>query len=319
MPGVASGYRVVLDESSLALHEMERRDIDTVFQLLADLLTPLSRGSRVALMNHVYDTECWESVRFAEVCGSPIPEVDRDTRVRLASVLDKCVHLEPEEEDLPRIVEGGGFKAECSFGMAHAIRCVKDGSATGALALPSISDSWPEGWTKLRVDDQEVELHRMSSIPSLHEFLRGICVRDPITESDFFAAAAEAFPLLMFAEGLDFRRFRGSYVDVLPWVVSLLGTVNDHFAESLDRNRGDRNGVMSDFSAVGLTISPESPQTRRNRAAWNERFVSYRGVKYLCEWHGKRTPIVDRVHFSLPIEAYGDKILVGLFVDHLPT
>lgn len=76
---------------------------------------------------------------------------------------------------------------------------------------------------------------------------------------------------------------------------------------------------MAVFSARGLDISPESPQTRKNAGAWAQRLVTYNGREYRCEWHGKRLWDRDRVHFSLPIPEYGNRVLIGIFTEHLGT
>jgi hypothetical protein len=47
--------------------------------------------------------------------------------------------------------------------------------------------------------------------------------------------------------------------------------------------------------------------------------VEYGGGIYRCEWHGKRLWDRDRVHFSLPIAARDDRVLIGIFVGHLDT
>lgn len=100
-------------------------------------------------------------------------------------------------------------------------------------------------------------------------------------------------------------------------MIELLAQINDDFAASLARYRGDRNKVIADFSAHGLSISPDSPRTRGNAKAWAQRLVTYKGESYRCEWHGKRLWDQDRVHFSLPIEKYQGRVLVGVFVNHL--
>ncbi|TCO65101.1 hypothetical protein [Actinocrispum wychmicini] len=317
MRGADDQYRVVVDEDSLDWRG--RTDITLVDAVddLADLLEPLTTGKQVALMDHAYDVECWESVRLFELFYTRDTHVPRDSRVRLATLLDKCHLVRPEEDDLPQYVEVGGSIAERSFGFCHALALVSTGRAMSCLiASPEMKIA---GWTKVRRerDTEDLDIHLLTAPAQLPEFWRGVMRRDRVPESLFFAMATRAFPGLIFAESLSFGRFKGSHEDVLPWLIDLLAKINDHFASSIARHRGDRNKVIQEFATHGVAISPESPLTHKDNQAWGQRLVTHEGESYRCEWHGKRVWDRDRVHFSLPIEKYQNRVLIGIFVDHL--
>lgn len=106
---------------------------------------------------------------------------------------------------------------------------------------------------------------------------------------------------------------------MLPWLVELLGHVNDHFAAELSNCNGVTSQVQARFSAWGVDISPESPSTRQHASAWAQRTVRYGGADRRCDWHGKRLWDRDRVHFSRPIADLGNRILIGIFTSHLDT
>ena len=158
----------------------------------------------------------------------------------------------------------------------------------------------------------------MSDPGQITDFWRGIFSREPVPENDFFALAGPAFPRLIFSGDLTFHHFRGSYDEVLPWLIRLLGALDDHFAAAMARHRGDQKKVMAEFSAYGLDVSPENSQTRKDAKAWAARLITHGGEEYRCEWHGKRLWDRDRVHFSLPIAKYEDRVLIGIFTEHLP-
>jgi hypothetical protein len=53
--------------------------------------------------------------------------------------------------------------------------------------------------------------------------------------------------------------------------------------------------------------------------AMREREVTYEGRAFRCEWHVKIERHRNRIHFTLPGQGPGGKILIGLFVKHLST
>jgi hypothetical protein len=65
-------------------------------------------------------------------------------------------------------------------------------------------------------------------------------------------------------------------------------------------------------------VSRESVKTHSNNSAMRLRDVEFNGDKITCEWHTKLRPEIDRIHFAFG-GSCGDKILIGIFVDHLPT
>lgn len=106
-----------------------------------------------------------------------------------------------------------------------------------------------------------------------------------------------------------------------------LADLNDHLPTVLAETKygpdvGKRFGARSQF-----TISPESSNTRNNASAMKERDVIIEKKhangsidKHIvrCEWHLKIHPTRDRIHFHFGIPAVaGDKIIVGIFCDHL--
>ncbi|MEU9884962.1 hypothetical protein [Sphaerisporangium sp. NPDC051011] len=317
MPGEPDDdYRVVLDEGSLDWRHLSKAELRDVLVVFGDLLEPLADGRLAAFMDPAYSTECLPDLTLGDLIYTPHPAVPRDERVRLAKLLDKCRALEPQEEDLPQFVRVNkdGWK-EASWGMTHTLVRAATGRAMSCLVVPVTPG--PSGWTTVNRETDQVDIHILSDPTEATGFWREIYTRELTPEDQFFTLSGLAFPELLFAPSLSFRRFKSAYTEVLPWLVRLLGALNDHFADDLTDHAGDHNQVMARFSALGLDISPESPLTRRNTKAWAERLVTYRDTEYRCEWHGKRLWDRDRVHFSLPIPEQDGRILIGIFVDHL--
>ncbi|MEV3963673.1 hypothetical protein AB0M34_22735 [Nocardia sp. NPDC050193] len=247
----------------------------------------------------------------------PDDKVPRDTRVRLARLRDKCRAVTPSEADLPQEIRVHGTTRETSWGMAHALNRCAAGWMTSCLVVHS--PLWSSGWISVEHESGRTELHILTDETEIPDFWRGVILREQVPEASFFAMAASAFPGLLLADSLGFHHFRGVYTEVLPWVVRVLAAVDDHFAEILAEHHGDHNRVISEFSALGIDISPESPKTKKDGKAWAQRSIEYRGREYRCEWHGKRLCDRDRIHFSLPLAEHDGKILIGVFDGHLDT
>ncbi|MFI1884954.1 hypothetical protein [Streptomyces jumonjinensis] len=328
MPDVPDDdYRVVLGEESLDWRGLTKSELSKALDTLSDLLEPLANGRSAAIMVPAYETECLPSVTLTEALYSRDSELPLEERRRLQLLLDKCQDVEPGYEDLPSLVQlDGGPQRETSWGMAHALARAATGRSMSCLLLPldgaSASDH-PTGWITVRrqtgTEQDEVELHLLQTAEDSLVFWRGVITREKVPEEEFFALASTAFPDLLFAPSLRFNRFKGSHQEVLTWLVGLLGLLNDHFSHTLADCGGDQKKVQDRFKAMGADISPESPNTKRNAKAWAERLVDYSGEHHRCEWHGKRRWDCDRVHFSLPLKAHANRVLIGVFVDHLST
>ncbi|MFE9425307.1 hypothetical protein ACFYNO_20305 [Kitasatospora sp. NPDC006697] len=318
MPGGADDdYRVVIDEDSLDWRDADDDELGHLVHLFAELLAPFADGRQAAVMIPAYSVECWEQVTLADLAYTQDRRVPRDDRVRLARLLDKCRAIEPVEEDLSPTVRIGGMSVEPSFGLGHVVARARTGRSMSCLIVPR--GPRPAGWATVESDAGPVELHLLTDPGAAPLFWRGVIGREQVPEREFFVLADRAFPGLVYADDLAFRHFDGSYEDVRSWLVDLLGAISDDFADVLTRHKGDQNQVMAVFSARGLDISPESPQTRKNASAWDQRLVTYKGHDYRCEWHGKRLWDRDRVHFSLPIPEHGNRVLIGIFTEHLGT
>jgi hypothetical protein len=322
----ADDYRVVVGEECFDWRHLITPDsLQDALGTLAELLQPLTDGRTVAFVDAAYDTECLPSTKLIDALYSPDGGISHDDRIRLQTLLDKCRVVQPTEADLPRPVRvADGPERESSWGVAHALARAADGRAVSVLLTRYVLEpDWPSGWvTVTRMTEEghdEVLAHVLRCPEDVPGFWRGVYTHEGVPAERFFAFAQDAFPQLLFADSLRLHHFKGSYPQVLPWLVRLLGALNDHFARVLSECGGDQNKVMRRFRALGLEISPESPNTRKNAKAWEQRNVGHEGATYRCEWHGKRQWDRDRVHFSLPIAEQDNRILVGIFVGHLAT
>ncbi|MEU9340470.1 hypothetical protein AB0D74_04500 [Streptomyces sp. NPDC048278] len=333
MPDDAAGeddYRVVVGEECFDWRQLPDSGLAEALDTLAELLEPLADGHRAAFLDAAYDTECRPSVTLLDALYTPDAGLPTDERRLLQQLLQKCRIVSPGEADLPCPVRRADAPdsdwRESSWGMAHALARAAAGRATSCLwpSYASAAQDWPSGWItvarRTEAGEDAVRLHLLRLPGETPGFWRAIFTAESVPAERFFDLTPDAFPDLLFAESLRLNHFKGAYVDVLPWLVALLGALNDQFTQALSACAGDQKQVIARFAAMGLDISPESPNTKRNAKAWEQRNVAYEdGVEYRCEWHGKRLWDRDRVHFSLPIPAQGNRVLIGIFADHLDT
>lgn len=162
-----------------------------------------------------------------------------------------------------------------------------------------------------------------SSENGLRRFVRALFELADIQEGEFIAASASAFPRLIFKKGIEreIRRFSRPYRQIRTTLVAGLSALNDQLIELLDAGTPILELGPRLEAATGFGLSPESPQTHRNQAAMRARDVTYNGQTFRCEWHLKLEPHRDRIHFHLydPRIGDGNKLLIGIFTDHLPT
>ena len=160
-----------------------------------------------------------------------------------------------------------------------------------------------------------VDVYFAASTEDHPGFFRLLYEWEDVSESDFFERARLAFPRLVFAADISFRKFQGAYRTLRPQVVDHLGRINDRFPEVYAAENGMPNGVSS---RLGIQISIEG-NTRSSERLMRLRDVKFRGRVYRCEWHSKLEPHRNRIHFQVIDGIAETKILIGIFHEHLPT
>lgn len=72
------------------------------------------------------------------------------------------------------------------------------------------------------------------------------------------------------------------------------------------------------FQNVGFNAAPENPNVRKDRVSRTAREATIGKTKLYCEWHIKVQPHRNRIHVHGPVEESGNRVVVGMIVDHLP-
>ncbi|MHB8848542.1 MAG: hypothetical protein ACYC43_08880 [Burkholderiales bacterium] len=155
----------------------------------------------------------------------------------------------------------------------------------------------------------------------LSSYARWLIREFSLSEDDFFSLWERAFPSLLKSDDLSFRRFQGTYISLRNDVLNHLAFLNDHFLMLWNECRMDFFTFKTKAKAAySVDFSNESGNTRKSTKKMNERIAKFMATNVLCELHTKIQPTMNRIHFHPPIQIIGaNKILVGIFVDHLPV
>jgi hypothetical protein len=238
--------------------------------------------------------------------------IDRDLRQLMLGLLGKCEIW----DDNPSVVVSDDAlrvdgKSYASLGVAYAVDAASKGRGIGILTMTHTGFL---GLCDVEHGNNSYGVSFSVQPLDLKYFYRSLYALENVRVTGFFDTAAKAFPDLCFADRLDFSRFDGGY-SLRDEVVRHLSVLNDNF---LNFYRSE-NGNSAQISIhIGIDVSIEG-NTRSSERLMAMRDISYEGSAYRCEWHSKIEPHRNRVHFHPGDSLTQNKILIGIFVGHLPT
>lgn len=319
--------RISLDETSLDFRGLPPATLE---HLLDDLNLALQelRASGLGVRVHPW---LWDSVECLDdtlICDflyqrEKSAGVSPDTRRLFATLLDRCPTWDEDEPGCMDAIElleddGRGDSAvhDPGFSVGIALARVIAGRPVACLVFPAAPR---RGFRSVNGPTGSAEIFFFARHDELCPFWRSLYIRENIKEDSFFDLAPVAFPRLVLHPLLNFGHFEGHYADIRDKAVKVLGAINDRFSSALAEHVGVPYGVAAAMGSLGVDLSPESPKTRGSSTLMAHRAVDIDGTSYLCEWHAKLDPHRNRIHFSLPIEDMGGRIVIGKFVVHLPT
>ena len=232
--------RFVVDEGALTLDnvpEVERED--SFISLIGQLDHLRGSGQDVLLVADWGAVECIEGEDVAQALNN-CKILDRDRSMLLLTLLDRCFTWErPADGDFSAevVVDGNQYDGE---GIAWA----RDQAILqNWIAVITTRHRIAAGVHQVETTSQSgsVNIYFCVSIMDHPGFFRTLYEWEDVPESGFFERARLAFPRLVFAAGLSFRNFQGTYRTLRPDVVHHLGRINDEFPEVYVEERGMSN------------------------------------------------------------------------------
>lgn len=310
--------RFALDESALVCDHVSPEEAAAAFEVVADNLSAVRGTNTVWRFVDVYDFPIHGEATIGTLLFGPEPPVvlDRDLRARLQIAIDRCADWNPDVPgaDLDVTVGDRSFFAP-TVAFAHERRRDERIGCIGAVALSGRD----RALTVLRRNDER-SVDFVGSGQGVLSALRAELAEDRLTADDYFTLARTAFPNLGFAEGLaqQVRRLDGGFEANQSELTRHLAALDDCGLAAFAGFPTPDVTIARMKSAANVEMSPESPQTRRNGAAWAARKIRYRGVDMYCDWHLKLTPQVNRVHFHPPRAGVSERFVIGIIHAHLP-
>ncbi len=272
----------------------------------------------------------WSGLEFVEVKpGVPLCELmyqegklDFIRQRALQETLNKCSYWDGEEEhEDDGLVRVDGVVvhspsvawAHAEWSLGHSVACLRVGPYT-------------DGPHRVERASQVREIHFLSSseksLPWL-TFYREIPEVEDLPEDSYIRHSTLMFPSLYFKPNIhkEFRHFSDGYRSLRPEITRHLAALNDHFRSVLDEHTGEPDQTAREMQArCRVEMSPESPKTKQNRAAWEERKIILDGQDVYCEWHTKLSPDKNRIHFHPGKKTVANgKLVIGIFHEHLST
>lgn len=314
--------KLALDETALICDAIPADTVAIALESLADLLVEARKPSQdVVRFTDLYEFEVHGARTVAEMLFDPhFPvRLERDLRRRLQISFDRCVDWDPDEigSDLDVTIGAASFFAP-TIAFAHSCRMLRRKPETvGCLGADQISGR--AGLLHVVRAGVTAGVNFVACTTGLRDVARTALDLDGLTNTEYFQAASAAFPELEFVDGLaqQVRRLDGGFEANRMELTRHLAALNDHYAAAFD-GHPPPNETIARMKALGnIDMSPESPQTRANRSAWNERRVEHRGTAIYCDWHLKMTPTVNRIHFHPARPGVSDRPVVGVIHAHL--
>ncbi|MEU8737125.1 hypothetical protein ACFYPK_01015 [Streptomyces halstedii] len=317
MPGEADErYRIIVDESSFDFRGVDDATLSDLLENLSDALETVQEFHVVGTSPEWSAIDCEDRLELCQfLYDHSKRSVSPDVRRRLAKLMDKCTSWD-SSENVTAPVKVDSVPMDTAWSVHYALHSAAAGKSVACLGL---SSSGRRNWLRVACEEATAEVYFFATAQEMPEYWRELYLREDVPEHRFFELAGFAFPALVMSSGLTFRKFDGSYGEMRDWVVKALSAINDEFATAISANMGQPYAVQAFLGHLGLNLSPESPKTRANVKAMRLRDVEHGGKTYRCEWHAKKDPHRNRIHFSLPAPTLGGRILIGTFIDHLPT
>jgi hypothetical protein len=290
--------KFIIDHTSLLISSTQQSQIDEYLTEFNETLVRfVDRGKTVEKFTEAWDADVLPSVSLVNLLyNKEMHNVDPVVIEALSISINRTVDIDTKLDWTDIIQE---YNAK---NVAVALLCVIGNT-------PSLCKSYA---TSISVFD------KVSSV----NFYRHVFEIENVSEANFFEIASAAFPSLIFcSERVRFNRFHHNYDEIRRLVIKHLGALNDDFCDQINNFKGNQANVSSHFSAVhGIDMSQESSRTHNNSRAMDERRVIIEGVEYMCEWHTKLFPTIDRIHFCMDVRLENQhRVIVGIFTSHLAT
>ncbi len=248
--------------------------------------------------------------------ASPI-RIPDDVRERVASIFSRLIKWQDLDLPWPPAfevkIDGKPEESAPSIAWAHA-RAIEDiARAVACLVLPAgrIAGSF-----LVSVDDEVRTLWFVTDSQTYRSFFRWLIVETTRNPAEMQLLANPAFPELDFVQGAfnGIRDMSKPYHELVDSIVRHLGAFSDHGRRIFS---GQWQHVEAEFGPLGVDISDENGNTKRDSNARKKHIRRVDGTDIIFWWHSKLERDRDRIHIYPDRILTGGRLLVGIFCYHL--
>lgn len=299
---VASGADGYLERIDTLLDNMERLRVDKRVCLFSEELFHIE----------IYEGQALYEL-FAPNSALPIP---REIQERITAEFGRLQAW--GDMDRPWPADLDVFVGEIGPVFAPSLAWAMTQAAQGPQeAIPCLiaADAWPSGLQTVKVAGEQAEVWLVSQVRDPGYF-RWLATHGTNVPADLDGLLATAFPNLEFVENCTdgIKDMSLGYRDLIRSIVDVLGVLSDQGPRIF---AGSWQTAPNEFGALGVNISDENGETKRNSSAERDHTRSYRGRSIPFWWHIKLQPDRDRIHLDASPLHDGGKIIVGIFCRHL--
>lgn len=187
------------------------------------------------------------------------------------------------------------------------------GSGSGGLVTCGLR-SKPHGWDfKL--------MYEIKSHDDIQKSLISYFINAKLPSKDFEKYCYAIFDKIYFYSApCNIVKLNLSFHECVEDIFANLSYLNNNALNDFSGNLSN-DEIIAKAGSVGVEISPESNNTRRNNKAIRERMIDVDGNALSFEWHTKLKKIKGRIHFNARSNRDYRKgeVIIGIITNHLIT
>lgn len=316
--------RFFVDETSfIAAGPVDSDDLNATVERFVELIHHCRKhDGAIYAWSELMQTEVIPGLPLYDVLYSTTTsiELDRDTRASLRESLNRCVLWDEDDHIVKKpnshvIIDGIATTAHT---IAFVYSLVSNAHGAACVCI----DLHPDRSGTLVISDgnHDEHVHFVHDPKALPAFYRSLFELENMEPGVYIENAKLAFPNLLLHDNLaaQFAHFQSQYQSVRPEVTKHLTVLNDYFQDAYRLSNGVARDVQALLGPHGVNLSPESPNTRRDKKAMREREITVDGTVVKCEWHTKIRKEIDRIYFHPGLkDIAAGRVIIGIFRSHL--
>ena len=311
----------VIDEISWTFDGLDSEQCIEVLESILDCIDDaMGKGHNCCYSDDLFHMPIREGHSFYELYEINTPLlIPQEIRERVAVAFGRLQSWQDMESPWPNdfyiVVDGGANEYAPSIAWAHAQTSADHACAVACITHPF---RWRSGCREVDVSGEKTPIWFVNTERDREYYFRWMITETAKTPAEMEILAVSAFRSLDFAEGVfkGIKSMSKPFVAIAPAIVTHLSVLSDEGKRIFS---GPRERVSAEFGALGINISDENGNTKKNTRARAERTIVFNHEELQCWWHTKIEPHQDRIHIYPEKLRTGGRLIVGIFCDHLTT